>query len=1144
MKKNNKKGFTIVELVIVIAVIAILAAVLIPTFSSVIKKAKVNNDIQLVRNLNTALATENKKHATMQSALDSAAEFGYDIDKINASATDNEILWDSVNDCFVYKTESGIEYIPNSKKTDEEVKDYQFWQIADELPATQTYSIYAGTGWTAETVDITVGFDAGKNKGITAIKYENTTGTAQEVVIRTNSASTTLTIDAFESGTYGGQNYTCDTIKHYDIVGKLVATNAGMSSYHENGKACFVEVQKGKIVAENQSEITVLHAKTVNVAVVENGGEIKGAYATTDDINTANTANGGNKTLVVTTDQEIQNKGNAAKDEAVENEMADNVLKDNIDAIAYIKDGNDITTYNTLEAAVNAVAEEVATTTINICKDYVLADTLEIKNKNINFVGKGATKPVLTGTIKITHDSGNHTVLFDNLKFVNTDKNLSNISDKTVCTSENDVNILKIQNCAFDYQGTEKSELCSVALIPTDKVIGTQLVFKGNIVENTAKCNVAISTRMASFNGNVFSTGNQTIVSYKKHVVDGNKFLGTNGKTIGYGFVGNYAVITNNTFENLASRAFQLVGSPASGSVPCQFDVTIKNNTFKNLGQLFKSYDLDQIYSEAVFNFYIAGSNDSEPNIFVNVGNIGNADSSATSCQTNLVALWKDKTWTGIVEPKLIVVMDKIEFDFSGELETGYITLGDGKQVITYTQAVNPSDGRRTGYYLTDNAGNKYWYFCTFNGNINYLLRDGTNDVYVAILGGGGNCTALQIRTLKTEPDWVKDNNVNGSATQYQYKYYDGKDHRKDTTKVITGAIYKSSFTIETFDGNTVYNGHPKTNGNKITIEETKSSSDINLFFSTIGAYSKLLVTDNSNATADNNTLIVVVSGAIGQLVVNGIYPVEVDASIANMNVLNKQYITVNAGKKVGTILVIGENACGTSIFNNGTINTINAYARVNVANNANATIGIIRIGETTPGGVDRRRETYRLSSGSIITNGGQINAISAGGRITLTNDVGGNIDSLVLGSVELNLADENGRPYAEDSLITNNGTMCVNDGKDNNITLNVKCIFINNGTIGNANRASSANAEGGMIYIGYRWACVHSGLVFTNSGTIHKGARMNGTAHQIMTFWFYGNENDSSKSVPNVTINSVSEEVKGTSIYSGTTNVDWNECK
>ena len=35
--RNSRKGFTIVELVIVIAVIAILAAVLIPTFSSLIK---------------------------------------------------------------------------------------------------------------------------------------------------------------------------------------------------------------------------------------------------------------------------------------------------------------------------------------------------------------------------------------------------------------------------------------------------------------------------------------------------------------------------------------------------------------------------------------------------------------------------------------------------------------------------------------------------------------------------------------------------------------------------------------------------------------------------------------------------------------------------------------------------------------------------------------------------------------------------------------------------------------------------------------------------------------------------------------------------------------------------------------------------
>ena len=62
MKKQVKKGFTIVELVIVIAVIAILAAVLIPTFSSLIQKARLSADTQAVREMNVALASDEKLH--------------------------------------------------------------------------------------------------------------------------------------------------------------------------------------------------------------------------------------------------------------------------------------------------------------------------------------------------------------------------------------------------------------------------------------------------------------------------------------------------------------------------------------------------------------------------------------------------------------------------------------------------------------------------------------------------------------------------------------------------------------------------------------------------------------------------------------------------------------------------------------------------------------------------------------------------------------------------------------------------------------------------------------------------------------------------------------------------------------------------
>ena len=53
MKNTKKRGFTIVELVIVIAVIAILASALIPTFASVVTNAKKTAALQEARNAYT-----------------------------------------------------------------------------------------------------------------------------------------------------------------------------------------------------------------------------------------------------------------------------------------------------------------------------------------------------------------------------------------------------------------------------------------------------------------------------------------------------------------------------------------------------------------------------------------------------------------------------------------------------------------------------------------------------------------------------------------------------------------------------------------------------------------------------------------------------------------------------------------------------------------------------------------------------------------------------------------------------------------------------------------------------------------------------------------------------------------------------------
>ena len=56
--KNKKKGFTMVELVVVIAVIGILAAVLIPTFSNITEKANKSAALQEAGNALTVVLTE------------------------------------------------------------------------------------------------------------------------------------------------------------------------------------------------------------------------------------------------------------------------------------------------------------------------------------------------------------------------------------------------------------------------------------------------------------------------------------------------------------------------------------------------------------------------------------------------------------------------------------------------------------------------------------------------------------------------------------------------------------------------------------------------------------------------------------------------------------------------------------------------------------------------------------------------------------------------------------------------------------------------------------------------------------------------------------------------------------------------------
>ena len=255
MKRTDKKGFTIVELVIVIAVIAILAAVLIPNISKLVRKANESSDLSLVRNLNTALTVENKDYATAHEAFEAVKDAGYDLTKIEAKADTNKILYDSVNKCFVYQKGDNLEYYPNTYKTKLTPNDYyKLWSI--ETVAKEngeyTYSVYWNGEDNAEVTVKGVGFDAG-SKTTKSVTYTGASE-ARSVVIRTNGG--TLTINAAN-----------DEVDRHGKCDLLDVQAVKATSLHEYGTSNMVSIKSGRIIFE-----TVDSAKTV--AFVEGNGAI------------------------------------------------------------------------------------------------------------------------------------------------------------------------------------------------------------------------------------------------------------------------------------------------------------------------------------------------------------------------------------------------------------------------------------------------------------------------------------------------------------------------------------------------------------------------------------------------------------------------------------------------------------------------------------------------------------------------------------------------------------------------------------------------------------------------------------------------------------------------------------------------------
>ena len=90
VKMRNKKGFTLMELLIVVAIIAILAAIAIPTFSGALTKAKRGADEANARSLYAAVALAYMTDGSATFPADKTAAPDTEVD-ITYPATDGTV---------------------------------------------------------------------------------------------------------------------------------------------------------------------------------------------------------------------------------------------------------------------------------------------------------------------------------------------------------------------------------------------------------------------------------------------------------------------------------------------------------------------------------------------------------------------------------------------------------------------------------------------------------------------------------------------------------------------------------------------------------------------------------------------------------------------------------------------------------------------------------------------------------------------------------------------------------------------------------------------------------------------------------------------------------------------------------------------
>ena len=257
--RMNKKGFTIVELVIVIAVIAVLAAVLIPTFVSLVNKANQSSDIQAARQMNEVLAggVDGVAPENVEDAIKILVDAGFRANDILLPVSaDHQFYW--------YKTKNVVVLVDGDNKI---VYPEEYAEV--ERNDTEFFSFEAAGSFIPVAPDSAEGLAgafAGGSKDITltadvTMNRATTVPAGTEIVVDLGGK----TLTTAERDSNGSHHYAFDVegtvtfkngvvdargIQVYDGGKLIIGEGATVNAVDDNGGACIWLYEGSELVID------------------------------------------------------------------------------------------------------------------------------------------------------------------------------------------------------------------------------------------------------------------------------------------------------------------------------------------------------------------------------------------------------------------------------------------------------------------------------------------------------------------------------------------------------------------------------------------------------------------------------------------------------------------------------------------------------------------------------------------------------------------------------------------------------------------------------------------------------------------------------------------------------------------------------